>query len=176
VNVKFLVKTLKSLFGNTNPMELSLAIAFGVLLGLVPGQNLTWIVIFFLTVFLKTNLGAQMLFALLVGLLSPMADPLLNGLGQWVLVDLGFSDFLVSWHRLPILPWLKLNNTLVMGGLLGGLILFVPVTLLAAFLIGALREKIVPAIANSAFVKGIYKIPLVQTIAKLWSAAGEVGE
>jgi uncharacterized protein (TIGR03546 family) len=174
--VKFIVKSLKSLFGNTHPMELALAFAFGVLLGLVPQDNLSWIVIIILTAFLKTNLGAQMLMAIVVGLISPFLDPLLNALGQWLLVDLGFSGLLVGWHSLPILPLLKLNNTLVMGGLLGGIILFIPVTIFSALLIGLMREKVVPAIANSAFVKGIYKIPFVQTISRLWSATEGVGE
>jgi uncharacterized protein (TIGR03546 family) len=168
--MRFIVKTLKSLFGNTHPRELAVACAFGVVLGFLPPNNLTWYLIFFITFFLKINIGTELLVMMGFRLLALALDPALHSLGLWVLNDLGLANALVGVHQVAILPLLRLNNTLVIGSLIVGALAFVPVMLLAWLLIKALRQKIVPAIVNSPLVKGIMKLPLFQTIAKLWRA------
>ncbi|MCX7030024.1 MAG: hypothetical protein NTU62_07880 [Spirochaetes bacterium] len=66
----------------------------------------------------------------------------------------------------PFVPLTRFNHTLVMGGLLAGVVLWVPVFLVFRGLAGINRTRLRERIAGSRFAKAIGRIPLVSAVGK----------
>ena len=108
------------------PRDIALGAAIGMIVGLIPKGNLTAVILAMLMAALRLNLGAGLLTAFCVSTLSPHLDALTHGIGIRIL-DWDITErILTRWFDLPLVPWLALNNTVVLGNLLLGLVLFYP--------------------------------------------------
>jgi uncharacterized protein (TIGR03546 family) len=110
----------------SSPRQLAIGFALGVMIGLVPKGNL---IAFSLTVVLfatRVNLGIGLATAIGVSFLAPLTDRLTHGLGARVLSNEAIQTLLGSLYQRPVIPWTSLNNTVVVGGLLLGIVLFYP--------------------------------------------------
>lgn len=126
--LKSLAKILQLLNSETAPSQLAAGVCFGMIVGLSP--TISWLnLFFFLVVFLlRVNLSLFFMSTAIFALLSFALDPLFDRVGYWALVDLTAARQLwVAIASAPILPYFRLNNTIVMGSLLTALILFLPV-------------------------------------------------
>jgi uncharacterized protein (TIGR03546 family) len=162
--VTWIARIIASLNANQRPGEIAAGAAMGVLLALMPAGNLLWIAIFVLTVFLKLNLGIELLVLLLLRPLAPLADPLLHQVGAAILTSVGLEALFTTLYNLPLLPFTRFNNTVVMGALAAGVALWVPVFLLARVLVRVYRKHIHPRLAESRIVKAIQRIPIVSRV------------
>ena len=162
--ISFIAKILVALNSNSRPGELSSGIAFGFCLALIPGGNLLWAALFCIAFLLKHNLAAMLLSLLLFSPLAALADPLLNRMGYMVLTLPALQDPLAALYAMPVLPWLKFNNTMVMGSFIWSAILWLPVYLLFRFLVVLYRKKVASRLSESKFIKGIGKYPLVSKL------------
>jgi uncharacterized protein (TIGR03546 family) len=109
-----------------SPRQLALGIALGMVIGLVPKGNLTATVLAMVLALLKLNLGAALLSALVFSYLSPLGDPLFHAVGWRLLSAPALRGTWENLHRQPFVPWLSINNTVVMGTLVVGWALFYP--------------------------------------------------
>src|SRR6056297_3503837 len=125
--IKWIIKIFKAINSNKKPNELAAGVAFGLLLALIPGNNLLWISIFILTFFLKINLSMEFVFLAVFKLFIFILDPLLHSIGLFALNFNIFESIYTDFYNTPILPYTEFNNTIVMGGLLAGAILWYPV-------------------------------------------------
>ncbi len=103
-----------------DPRGLALGVALGLLLGLVPKGNLTALLISLVFFSLRTHLAVGLLTATCVSLFAPWLDPLTHGIGNIFLSGPRLLPFWTRLHRLPLFPWLHLNNTVVLGSLVLG--------------------------------------------------------
>ncbi len=79
----------------------------------------------------------------------PIVDPALDALGYAVLSAPGSrARHSPRCRTLPVVPWTRFNDTVVMGGLVAGLALWVPVFLSFIVLVKAYRAKLRERIAN----------------------------
>ena len=144
-----------------------------MLLALVPGGNLLWIRASSSIAFLvKMNLAAMFLLLGLLRLVVPFADPALDALGYAVLGLPALRTAFTTLQNLPVVPWTRFNDTVVMGGFVAGIVLWVPVFLLFVFLVNLYRRRIRERIARSRIARAIARVPLVSTIGKAVSAIG----
>jgi uncharacterized protein (TIGR03546 family) len=67
---------------------------------------------------------------------------------------------------MPFVPFTNFNNTLVMGGLVSGIVLWLPVFLFFMGFIPLYRNTIAPFIKNLKFVQAISKSPLLKIVDK----------
>jgi uncharacterized protein (TIGR03546 family) len=74
-------------------------------------------------------------------------------------------------YNMPFVPLTKFNNTLVAGGLVSGVILWLPVFFLIFFLIPLYRNNVAPKIRESRIVKSVKNLPLVSMLVKAVSSA-----
>ncbi|MDC7235181.1 MAG: TIGR03546 family protein [Spirochaetales bacterium] len=162
--ISFISKILVALNSNSRPGELASGIAFGFCLALIPKGNLLWIIIFSIAFLLKHNLAAMLLSLLLFPPLASLMDPLLHNTGQLILTMPAFQSFFTTLYNLPVLPWLKFNNTIVMGAFLWNLILWLPLFFLFRQLVVVYRKKVAPRLAESKLVKSLKKVPWVSKI------------
>lgn len=122
-SLRFLASALSSA---ATPRQLALGFSMGMVIGLVPKENLIAVVLLFILAGSKVNLCSASLATILFSWLSVLLDPLSHLLGRNVLLAPSLQGFWRSVYELPLAPWTDFNNTIVMGSLILGLLLFYP--------------------------------------------------
>jgi len=123
--VKNFIQILRS--GQT-PRQIAGGFALGSMIGLMPLLTLQgaflWLILFILDV----NLSAALLSITLFTLISYLFDPIFHAVGYFFLADMNALHGLwTDLYNAPIAPLTRFNNTVVLGSLLFGLVLFLPV-------------------------------------------------
>lgn len=162
--ISFIAKLIVALNSNSRPSELASGIAFGFWLALIPGGNLLWIVIFIIAFFLKHNISVFLVSLGGFKLFISFFDPLLDRIGGTLLESPALKDLFTSLYNIPYLSYSNFNNTIVTGGFILGVILWVPIFLLFIVVIKIYRKKIAPKVAESKFVKFMKKLPIISKL------------
>ena len=169
--IKTITKFFTSINANTRPWEIAAGIAFGFLLALQPGMTVVRLIILALVFMLKINMPALFFSLLLFGLASPVLDVPSDLLGGFVLGLPFLKGFFAMLYNMPLVPYTRFNDTLVMGGLVLGILAWVPVFFLFRYLVNAYRNTLREKIVNSKVFKAFMKFPLVS---KICSFAGKI--
>jgi uncharacterized protein (TIGR03546 family) len=162
--ITWIAKLIAGLNANRRAGEIAAGVSMGVLLALIPGANLLWLLIFVLTVFLKLNLGIELLVLAILKPIAPLGDPLLHTLGVSLLTSEELFGLFTSLYNVPLLPFTRFNNTVVMGGVVAGLLLWLPIFFLSRVLVRVYRKRIHPRLAESKIVKAFQRIPIVSKL------------
>lgn len=174
--IVWIAKILAALNANVRPGEIAAAVAYAFLLALVPGGNLLWFALFFLSFFLKINNAIFFVFLALLAWLGLVLGGLTDGLGFAVLTWQPLSGLFTAWANTPIVPWTAFNHSRVMGGFLLGLVLFVPVFLLFQLLVVQWRKSLREKLFQSKAVQAFLKWPLVQGLGGLFGKVFSVAK
>ena len=169
--ITWIAKIVAALNSNVRPRQIAAAIALALLLALIPKANLLWVTLFAVTFFLKINQAVELTFLAIFDLIALFLDPLLHALGYAVLTLPALHGLFTALYNVPVLYFFKFYNTVVMGGLIAGIVLFVPMYLAARWGINIYRDKIREKIAHSKLVKGFLKNPLVMAIKNTFGKA-----
>jgi uncharacterized protein (TIGR03546 family) len=124
--MKLLSSVRKAIAGRKYPHQLAWAVAFGLLLGIVPHGNLLALTIVIFVLTLKLNHAMAGLTAIGVSFAATRLDPYSHQVGDFVLSHPDVQSYAASAWQLPLLPWTDLNNTVVMGSFLIGVVALVP--------------------------------------------------
>lgn len=117
----------RAVVAQETPRQLALGFAMGMVVGLVPKGNLLAAVLMIVIGGSKVNLGTAMMGAFLFSWAGLIIDPLSHELGLWLLTEESLAGFWTWLYNLPIVPWTRFNNSVVLGSFLLGLALFYPV-------------------------------------------------
>lgn len=155
-----IAKIFAALYSNKRPGELAGGIALGLWAALIPsGSPLAWFLL--IMIFLvKVNQAMALLSFALFSVIAAIADPVLHEIGQWILLHEQLFPFWSQLYDIPFMPYTRFYNTVVMGGLAGGFLLFLPIFMLVKAIVIPVRNKIIPGIAGSKIMQKIYKTPL----------------
>lgn len=134
----------EALTAECSPRQIALGLALGLLVGLVPKGNLTAVALMAVMCSLRVNLAAGLLSAFVVSWAAVIIDPLTHRIGLALLTLEPLTPIWTHLYDLPLLPWTGFNNTVVLGSLVLGVLLFWPSYLLSKPLI----DRHGPAIAN----------------------------
>jgi uncharacterized protein (TIGR03546 family) len=167
--LKSIGKFIIALNGNLSKSQLAAGAAWGVLLGLVPVGNPFFIALFILSFFFTHNHASKLLGIFLVKILSMLILPALDSLGWWILHIDSLQPLFTSMYNMPFVPFTKFYNTLVMGGLAAGIVLWLPVYYLFLTLIPLYRNHLAPKIRDSKLVKKLAGSPLLGFIDKIFT-------
>jgi uncharacterized protein (TIGR03546 family) len=167
--IGYIIKLLKSLNENTSPGEIAHAVSIGILLGLMPKNNLLWYMLFVFFLFVRSNKSVFFLMTILSSLAAPLLDPVFNTMGEAILLFKPLVPVYRTLLDIPFVGFTKFNNTIVTGSLVTGLILYIPVYLLARLFVAQWRTHIASALAKQPFVRALYKLPLIHKIIRLIS-------
>jgi uncharacterized protein (TIGR03546 family) len=167
--LKSIGKFIIALNGNLNKSQIAAGVAWGVLLGLVPMSNPFGIVLFIFSFFFTHNHGGKILGMAIVKILSMLILPALDVLGWQILHIEALQPLFTTMYNMPFVPFTKFNNTLVMGGLTAGIVLWLPVFFLFMTLIPLYRNHIAPKIRDSKLVKKLTKSPILGFIDKMFT-------
>lgn len=150
---------LLALHGGGEPRHLAAGFALGAALGLVPKGNLFAAAFFLLFFLFNVDKGMALLSACVFTGVGYAVDPIAHAIGKSLLTDEPLRGLWTALYDLPIVPLTRFNNTVVLGNLIIGAVLYVP--LYFGFLKGLtwydrhLRER-------------VERIPLIKTI-KGWN-------
>jgi uncharacterized protein (TIGR03546 family) len=172
--IKWIVNIIGALNSNKKPGELAAGIAFGIMLALIPTGNLLWPLLLIITMLLRVHQGMEFLFLAIFKLFIPVFDPALHSLGLAVLSIPALEGFFTSLYNMPVVPFLQFNNTLVMGGLVAGIVLWLPLFILFRILVGIYRNTLKEKVENSKLVKWFKKLPIVRGLVKLGARAAKI--
>jgi uncharacterized protein (TIGR03546 family) len=124
--MKLIGSVMRPITTERSPHQLALAVALGVAIGLVPKLNLIalmWLLLLFVC---RVNLLVGLLTACLVSLVGVLLDPYMHRLGDWLLGTEMLHPLFLNIYRLPLGPWTSINNTVVVGATVLGLLQFIP--------------------------------------------------
>lgn len=153
-----------ALNANAHPGDIAHGISLGLALALVPRANLLWGFMFFFFLFVRVNKGSFFLTLILTSFLVPFLDISVEALGFWVL-SLNFMEGVYSTlYQTPFVGLTRFNNTMVAGGVLTGIITYLPVYFLFSYIVIIYRKKLQPLIANSKAAKIFVQLPLIKQI------------
>lgn len=118
---------LKALLVETTPLQLSMGLALGVLIGLVPKGNLLAVMLGVLLAASRANLGIAAAIIFVVSMVSGFLDPITDTIGGWLLTLPALQDFWTFLYNTPGMLWTDFYNSVVLGSFVLGLILIYPV-------------------------------------------------
>lgn len=140
--LKYLSKLIRILNDKTDPREIAGAVALGAMVGLLPGFKLLSLLIFLVIFLVNVNLSSALLAVVLFKPLGFILDPLAHHIGVLLLVKLTFLKPLWTFlYNIPLVPFTRFNNTVVLGSLVIGILLFIPLFLLTKKGIVKYREE-----------------------------------
>lgn len=176
--IQWIAKIFVAINSNTRPREIALGISFAFLLGIMPFLlpamppiNLLWLLLFFIAFFIKLNQAMFGVFLALFKLLAPLLYPVTSWIGFQILTIPALEGFFTSLNNIPVIPFTYFNSPLVIGGLVVGSALFVPLVLLSSQLLRLYRDKLREKLANSKLVKGFLKIPIIKKLSQVFGGA-----
>lgn len=150
-----LFQFIKLLNSETGTTQISWGIAMGFVLGMTPAFSLQTLLVFFLVFFLRIQLGAALISAFFFKFIAFLLDPLFHSAGSWVLSLSSLQALWVKLYNMPIIPYTRFNNSIVMGSGVVGFALLPFVYLGARYLVTQYRDTVVARFQNSKFFKAI---------------------
>ncbi|GHV21263.1 hypothetical protein FACS189494_06410 [Spirochaetia bacterium] len=162
--IKGIAKFILALNGNVKKSQIAAGAAWGVLLGILPSGNVFWMVLLLLSLFLRHNQGGKLLTLAVMKLFMPLLYPLTDQLGWTILHIENLTPIFTTLYNMPFVPFSHFNNTLVAGGLVAGIVLWLPVFFIFIILVSIYRNTLLPKVVNSKIVKKLQNIPIVQKI------------
>lgn len=166
----FLLKMLKQVIvifqTDISPNQVAWGFALGAILGLVPNMFMK-LVLFIIIMMFRVNVSAAFIAWAIYEILSFALDPLFDIIGYQIL-NISFLNAFYTWlYNLPVVPFTKFNNTVVMGSLIVGVILIIPNMIIAKKLLVYYRTHLREKVSKWKIVKILTATILATNVAKI---------
>lgn len=115
-----------ALHGGEDPRHLAAGFALGAALGLIPKGNLFAVVFLLLFFALRLNKGLALLSAAFFTPIGYAVDGPAHRIGLALLKAPALNGLWTALYDMPVVPLTRFNNTVVLGNLVLGLVLFAP--------------------------------------------------
>jgi len=166
----FLLKQIFSLIqllnSDTGTTSIAAGIACGLILGFAPVFSLQTALVIFLLFFLRIQIGAATLSAFFFKFVAYLLDPVSNQIGAAVLETEPLRPLFTTLYNMPIVPFTRFYNSLVMGSGVLALVLALPTFFASKILIAKYREHIVARFKSTKFWKLVQATQFYQWYAK----------
>lgn len=129
--LKLLSNLIKVLRAGESPRLIAAGFALGAVVGLGPVLTLQSVLLLLAAVVTKVNLGAAFAAMFVFSFVAYLGDPWFHALGYYLLTDVpALTGLWTALYNLPIVPFTRFNNTVVIGSLVTALVLAGPIFLL----------------------------------------------
>jgi uncharacterized protein (TIGR03546 family) len=169
-----LLKLLRVLNSETRPAQISLAVCFAMVAGLTPLASLHNLVVLLLVLVVRVNLSAFLLALALFTGLAYLLDPYFHTVGLALLQASALRETWTALYNTTLGRIEHFNNTLVMGSLAVSLVAFVPLFLVANFLIRRYREHVLAWVRKTRVVQALKATKLFQAYRGLSALRGDL--
>jgi len=151
----FLRYFIKGLVRDNEPKQIAFALSFGIFIGLIPKNNILVHILFIFFLCFKINIPFFILSIVFFSFFSPLIDPVSDRIGYFILTLKSLNGFFTELYNMPVIPWTGFNNTVVMGGIILSIILFLPFYFLSLKLVSYYNVKFKNRVVNSRIVKAL---------------------
>ncbi len=128
IGLKSITGLMRVLQSEDSPLQVAGGVALGMIMGFQPLGGPQNIVLLLLVFFLNVNIGSAFLAAGVFAAVAALLDPLAHAIGYALLVQAdSLTPLWTSLINLPIVPFTRFNNTVVLGSFVLSLILIAPV-------------------------------------------------
>ncbi|MCB9025388.1 MAG: TIGR03546 family protein [Bdellovibrionaceae bacterium] len=152
---KQIFQFIKLLNSDTATNQIAAGIAMGFVLGMTPAFSLQTLVVFICIFLFRIQMGAAFLSAFFFKFAAYLLDPLFDQVGAIVLSQEGLKPIFTTLYNMPIIPFTRFNNTIVMGSGVVTLASFPVVFILARILVSKYRQKVVEKFKESKLWKAV---------------------
>jgi uncharacterized protein (TIGR03546 family) len=130
--LKLLQSLVKTLHSEGTPHQIAMGVALGAALGLTPIANVHNAVVLVILILFNVSFGAGLLGWALFTPVGFLLDPVFERVGRALLIDTpALRPLWTTMDHTPLVPFTNFGNTIVLGSVVGWLVLFVPIYLLA---------------------------------------------
>lgn len=162
--IRQVLKVFKALNSNEKPWQLSLGLAFGGIIGLMPLWTPHNILLLFLAFIINLNFALLLVGFFFFSGIAYILDPLFHQIGLSVLTSEGMQSFWNVFFSNPVFLFDRLNNTLVMGSLIFSVVSAIPLFFLINFLIRKYREHLMEMFEKIPFLNSLKLAKAFDTI------------
>ncbi len=151
--LRAIAKVLRVLNSETDPGQISLALCFSMIAGLTPFLSLHNLLVFLLVLLFRVNLSTFILGLVFFSSVAYLFTPLFHRIGLTVLTISALEGLWTALYNMTLFRLAKFNNSVVMGGLLLSIVLFIPVYLLSNQMIVRYREHVLAWVHKSRIMQ-----------------------
>jgi len=150
-----LAKLLRVLNSETDPIQISLGICFGMGVGFTQTWSVHNLIILFIVLFFRVNMSAFLLGTFVFKSLSLLLVNIFHDIGLWLLTADFFRDLGTKLYNITFWKFDRINNTVVTGGIVVSALGFLPMVFLTNVLIKKYRKHILSYVKNTKIAKAI---------------------
>lgn len=160
--LKQLFGLIKLLNSDTGTNQIAAGVAAGFILGMSPMLSLQAILLLILCLFFRVQLGMMFISAFFFSFIAFILDPVFDQFGRFILELPSLASLWTTLYNMPLVPFTRFNNSIVMGAGVVGLILFPFIFIGARQLVRKYREKVVERFKDTKFWKAVKATSLFQ--------------
>lgn len=106
---------IKLLNSDTGTISLAAGMTCGFILGMTPVLSLHSLLIFLILFFFRIQIGAALVLAFFFKFMAFLLDPLFDVVGRAVLEMDSLAPIFTKLYNMPLIPYTRFNNSIVMG-------------------------------------------------------------
>lgn len=153
--LKQLFSFIKLLNSDTGNISLAMGMTCGFILGMTPVLSLHSLLIFLFLFFFRIQIGAALVMAFFFKFVAFLLDPLFHVVGSQVLQMESLSGIFTQLYNMPIIPYTRFNNSIVMGSAVITFVLSPFVFILSQKMIIKYRETVLAKMKQTKFWKAV---------------------
>lgn len=153
--LKQIFSLLKVLNSDTGENQIAAGVACGLILGFAPMFSLQTLLVFVLIFFLRIQVGAAFASAFFFAMVAYVFDPVFDSVGMIILEMSTLKGIFTTLYNLPIIPFTKFYNSVVMGAGVTSIVLAPIIFLLSKMLIVKYRTKVLEKFQETKFWKAV---------------------
>ena len=148
-----IIKFIRVLGSEAEPIQISMAIALAMIAGLTPMFSLHNLIVIFILLTFRVNLAAFLLVWVLFSGMSYLFDPVFHQIGLSLLNNESLHATWTTMYNTMFWRMANFNNTIVMGSLVVSLVLFLPLLLISNILIKQYRSNVLDYLSKSKIAR-----------------------
>ena len=165
--IKIILKLLKAINSEIEPGQISLGMCFGMFPGLTPLLSLHNFVVLLLVLVLRINVAGFLVGAAIFKGIGYVLDPMVHAMGSGLLEAPALKGLWEGMYDSAFWSLTHFNNTVVMGGSVLALVLFVPLFFILRWLIKRYRERVLKWVMKTRLMTVLKASKFVRLIARV---------
>lgn len=140
---------IKLLNSENGSNQIAAGMAAGFILGMTPALSLQSLLVFLCILFFRIQAGAAFVSAFFFSFIAYLLDPAFDQLGRYVLEMPALQSTFTELYNMPIIPFTRFNNSVVMGSGVLSILLFPLVFVLSRIFVLKYRELVLAKIKQT---------------------------
>lgn len=153
--IREIAKLIRVLNSETAPINISLALCFGMVVGFTNIWSVHNLIILFIVLFFRVNLSAFLVGTLLFKSLSFLLNGIFHKIGLVLLTSELYRNFGTYLYNITFWKFDRVYNTIIAGGILVTIIGFVPLLIMLNYIIKKYRKHILKYARNTKLAKAL---------------------